>query len=77
MTKLTITDNVIEDLRRRRSDGESLATLAAEVGVSWQRLWGVLAGTSPPPGQARPEAQPTPQMRREIAQVEREMHAVL
>jgi len=33
---------VLADLRRRCEAGESLAALAAEVGMSWQRLWGLL-----------------------------------
>ena len=32
---LALDETVIETLRTRRSAGESLATLAAEVGVSW------------------------------------------
>ena len=42
----------VEALRRRQSAGESLAALAREVGLSWQRLHGMLknAGTSPTPG---------------------------
>ena len=45
MPNLTIAENEIEDLRRRRNAGEGLGKLAAETGVSWQRLWGLLAGT--------------------------------
>ena len=44
----------IEALRRRQSAGESLAALAREVGLSWQRLHGMLnPGTSPKPGTGR------------------------
>ena len=42
---LALDENVIETLRTRRSAGESLAKLAAEIGVSWQRLWTMLSGT--------------------------------
>lgn len=38
---------VLTDLRRRREAGEGLAVLASEVGVTWQRLWGLLKGKSP------------------------------
>ena len=53
MPNLTIAENVIEDLRRRRSAGESLAKLAAEIGVSWQRLWTILFGKGSTGGPAQ------------------------
>ena len=57
MSHLTCPDNVIESMRQRRGAGESLAKLAKEVGLSWQRLWTLLdarpAGVpKPPPVQA-------------------------
>ena len=42
MTTLTLTANTIAALRNRRNRGESWKTLAAEVGVPWQKLWSVL-----------------------------------
>jgi len=37
----------VRELRRRRAAGESLAALAAEVGMNWQRLWGILRASQP------------------------------
>ncbi len=42
-----LSPEVLETLRRRRAEGESLAALAAEVGLSWQRLWGLMYGKNP------------------------------
>jgi len=39
-----LSPEVLETLRRRRAEGESLAALAAEMGLSWQRLWGLMYG---------------------------------
>lgn len=43
-TALLESPEVLADLRRRRDAGETWAALAAEVGVSWQRLWELLKG---------------------------------
>jgi Rad3-related DNA helicase len=38
----TLTTDIVEKLRQRRSAGEPIKTLASEVGMTWQRLWGLL-----------------------------------
>ena len=43
-TALLESPEVLAGLRRRRDAGENMAALAAEVGVTWQRLWGLLKG---------------------------------
>jgi cobaltochelatase CobS len=43
----TIAPEVLSTLHQRRNAGESLKTLAAEVGVTWQRLWVLMVTTQP------------------------------
>jgi len=38
MTALPITEDLLADLRQRRSAGESVKAMAAELGVTWQKL---------------------------------------
>jgi replication-associated recombination protein RarA len=45
MTTLEISD--LDTIRQRRSAGENLGKLAKEVGLPWQRLWGMLYPTAP------------------------------
>lgn len=56
----TIDNAVVATLADRHARGESLPSLAREVGVSWQKLWGLVRGPSaPPPLPGRPlEARP-------------------
>ena len=42
-----IAPEVLSTLHQRREAGESLKTLAAEVGMTWQRLWVLLISTQP------------------------------
>jgi replication-associated recombination protein RarA len=37
-----MTTQVLEQIRQRRTGGESMKSLAGEVGLTWQRLWGML-----------------------------------
>lgn len=41
----TLTTDILETLRQRRSAGESIKALACEAGLSWQRLWSLLYPT--------------------------------
>jgi replication-associated recombination protein RarA len=43
----TLTTDIVEKLRQRRSAGEPIKTLASEVGMTWQRLWGLLTPAGP------------------------------
>ena len=43
----TISPEVLASLHQRRSAGETLKALAAEVGITWQRLWVLLVTTAP------------------------------
>jgi replication-associated recombination protein RarA len=45
MTTLQISD--LDTIRQRRSAGENLGKLAKEVGLPWQRLWGMLYPSAP------------------------------
>jgi len=47
---LVLDESVLETVRTRRSAGESLGSLAREVGLSWQRLWTMLYPSAPGPG---------------------------
>jgi replication-associated recombination protein RarA len=42
-----LTTDIVEKLRQRRSAGEPIKTLASEVGMTWQRLWGLLTPAAP------------------------------
>lgn len=42
-----IDTTTVQTLRARQSAGESLGKLAREIGVPWQRLWGVLRSAHP------------------------------
>ena len=44
---LALDESMLEATRHRRSAGESLGVLARELGLSWQRLWGILRGRAP------------------------------
>jgi len=44
---LALDESMLEAIRHRRSAGESLGVLARELGLSWQRLWGILRGRAP------------------------------
>lgn len=54
----TLTTQALEKFRTRRSAGESLAKLAAEAGLTWQRLWGMLYA----PTQDRPASRAFPKI---------------
>ena len=57
---LTVIDqSVLQRVRQRRSAGESLKTLAAEVGLTWQRLWGLLYSQPSQKGQHLPRLEAT------------------
>jgi len=43
----TIPADVLATLHQRRAAGESLASLAKELGIPWQRLWVLLVSTQP------------------------------
>jgi len=43
----TLDPAVLSSFHQRRSGGESLQTLAREVGITWQRLWVLLVTTQP------------------------------
>jgi cobaltochelatase CobS len=43
----TIAPEVLSTFHRRRQAGESLKSLAAEVGLTWQRLWVLMVTTQP------------------------------
>jgi hypothetical protein len=47
MDNLTVPENMVVSLRQRRADGERLGVLARELGLSWQRLWGLLYRPGP------------------------------
>ena len=55
---LALDESMLEAIRHRRSAGESLAVLAIEVGLSWQRLWGILHSPVPVRTTATREALP-------------------
>ena len=44
----TLTTDILETLRQRRTAGEPIKSLAVETGLSWQRLWGLLRQPSSP-----------------------------
>lgn len=44
---LDLSEDALQTVRSRRSAGESLKSLAAELGLSWQRLWGLLYSQPP------------------------------
>ena len=46
-TESTIAPEVLSTLHQRRNAGESLKVLAAEVGITWQRLWVLMVTTQP------------------------------
>ena len=43
---IALATGTIEQLKQRKAAGESIKALALEVGVSWQRLWGILQNPS-------------------------------
>ncbi len=64
---MNLTLDQIEDLKARLAAGERITRLGREVGVPWQRLWGILkAGSSQQQSQPRPrrQHQPKQQQRR-------------
>jgi Rad3-related DNA helicase len=54
---LALDATVLEAIKRRRSAGESLGVLAREMGLFWQRLWGIL--NRPAAGEALPVLRPS------------------
>ena len=49
----TLDDGTLAVLAERHAQGESLKALAAETGLSWQKLWGLVRGTGTPPPKVR------------------------
>ncbi len=64
---MNLTLDQIEDLKARLAAGERITRLAREVGVPWQKLWGILKSdslsatvTAPPPAATSAEAAAAP-----------------
>ena len=52
---MNLTLDQIENLKARLAAGERITRLGQEVGIPWQRLWGILKG-----GSAQQQSQPRP-----------------
>ena len=55
---MNLTLDQIEDLKARLASGERITRLGQEVGIPWQRLWGILKGGSAQ--QSQQQSQPRP-----------------
>lgn len=51
-TTLEITPELLDELRRRQAAGEPISRLAGQVGMKWQKLWGLLRQALPVPAGA-------------------------